>query len=199
MLPWWPLMPWLLALTPWSIRGERFMPLPLPFFPSQPQSIFAKVTKAICLTPSPNEHPHCQPLMRNGLPQRDCALRKASLLLFSCQAVPKSLQPHGVQHARLPCPSLSPGVYSNSCPLNWWCHPTISSSVTLFSSCPQSSPASTIILFKSRRFTVSQELRSFPCQSSRHNISIIFLFRWFKVVSTLPRALDIKPLLRRYH
>ena len=122
MLPWWPLMPWLLALTPRSIRGERFMPLPLPFFPSQSQSIFAKVTKAMCLTPSPKEHPHCQPLMRNGLPQRDCALRKASLLLFSCQVVPESLQPHGVQRARLPCPSLSPGVYSNSCPLNWWCH-----------------------------------------------------------------------------
>ena len=44
--------------------------------------------------------------------------------------------------ARLPCPSLSPGVCSNSCPLSWWCHPTISSSVTPFSSCPQSFPAS---------------------------------------------------------
>ena len=44
--------------------------------------------------------------------------------------------------ARLPCPSLSPGVCSNSCPLSWWCHPTISSSVTPVSSCPQSFPAS---------------------------------------------------------
>ena len=41
-----------------------------------------------------------------------------------------SLQPYGLQHARLPCPSLAPGVCSNSCPLSWWCHPTISSSVT---------------------------------------------------------------------
>ena len=49
---------------------------------------------------------------------------------------------HGLQHTRLPCPSLSPGVCSNSCPLSWWCHPTISSSVTLFSSCSQSFPAS---------------------------------------------------------
>ena len=40
-----------------------------------------------------------------------------------------SLQPHGLQNARPPCPSLTPGVYSNSCPLSWWCHPTISSSV----------------------------------------------------------------------
>ena len=52
------------------------------------------------------------------------------------------LQPHRLQHARLPCPSLSPGVCSNSCPLSWWCHATISFSVTLFSSCPQSFPAS---------------------------------------------------------
>ena len=53
-----------------------------------------------------------------------------------------SLQPHGLQHTRLSCPSLSPGVCLNSYPLSWWCHPTISSSVTLFSSCPQSFPAS---------------------------------------------------------
>ena len=54
----------------------------------------------------------------------------------------KSLWPHGLYNTRLPCPSLSPRVYSNSCPLNWWCHPTISSSVTLFSSCFQSFPVS---------------------------------------------------------
>ena len=52
-----------------------------------------------------------------------------------------SLWPHGLQHARLPYPSLSPGVHSNSCPLSWWCHPTISSSIIAFSS-PQSYPAS---------------------------------------------------------
>ena len=48
-----------------------------------------------------------------------------------------SLQPHGLQHARLPCPSPTPRAYSNSCPSSWWCHPTISSSVTPFSSCFQ--------------------------------------------------------------
>ena len=53
-----------------------------------------------------------------------------------------SLRPHGLQHARLPCPSLSPGVCSNSCPLNQWHYPTISSSVAPFSPCPQSFPAS---------------------------------------------------------
>ena len=53
-----------------------------------------------------------------------------------------SLWPHGLQHARLLCPSLSPRVCSHSYPLSRWCHPTISSSITLFSSCPQSFPAS---------------------------------------------------------
>ena len=53
-----------------------------------------------------------------------------------------SLWPQGLQYARLPCPSLSPGVCSNSCALSRWCHPTISSSVTPFCSCHQSFPAS---------------------------------------------------------
>ena len=62
------------------------------------------------------------------------------LLLFSHWVVCDSLQPHGLQHTRLPCPSLSPGACSNSYPLSQWCHPTISSSVAPFSSCPQSFP-----------------------------------------------------------
>ena len=53
-----------------------------------------------------------------------------------------SLLPHKLQHARLSCPSLSPGVCSNPCPLSWWCHPTISFPLTPFISCPQSFPAS---------------------------------------------------------
>ena len=53
-----------------------------------------------------------------------------------------SLRPHGLQHARLPCPSLFPRVCSDSCPLSRWCHPTILSSVTPFSSCPQFFPES---------------------------------------------------------
>ena len=61
---------------------------------------------------------------------------------FSHSVMSDSLQPHRLQHARLPCPSPSPKAYSNSCPLSWWCHPTISSSVVPFSSCLQSFPAS---------------------------------------------------------
>ena len=61
---------------------------------------------------------------------------------FSHSLVSDSLRPHGLQHARLPCPSPALRVYSNSCPLSQWCHPTISSSVIPFSSCLWSFPAS---------------------------------------------------------
>ena len=61
---------------------------------------------------------------------------------FGWQVMSDSLRPHGLQHTRLPCPSLSPRACSNSCPLSQGCHPTISSSIAHFSSWPQSSPAS---------------------------------------------------------
>ena len=68
---------------------------------------------------------------------------------FSCSVVSDSLQPLGLQHTRAPCPSPTPRLYTNSCPLSWWCRPTISSSVVPFSSGPQSFPAS-------RSFQMSQ-------------------------------------------
>ena len=61
---------------------------------------------------------------------------------FSQSVMSNALQPREPQHTRSPCPSPTPRVHPNSCPLNWWCHPTISSSVIPFSSCPQSFPAS---------------------------------------------------------
>ena len=61
---------------------------------------------------------------------------------FSCSLVCDSLWPHGLQHARLPCPSPTPRAYSHSCPSSRWCHPTISSSVVPFSSCLQCFPVS---------------------------------------------------------
>ena len=61
---------------------------------------------------------------------------------FSCSVMSDPLQPHDLQHARPPCPSPTPGVHPNPCPLSQWCHPAISSSVIPFSSCPQSFPAS---------------------------------------------------------
>ena len=61
---------------------------------------------------------------------------------FNHSVVSDSLRPHEPQHTRPPCPSPTPRVYPNLCPLCWWCHPTISYSVILFSLCPQSFPAS---------------------------------------------------------
>ena len=65
-----------------------------------------------------------------------------SSVQFSRSVMSDSLRPHEPQHARPSCPSLTPRVHPNPCPLSWWCHPTISSSIVPFSSCPQSFPAS---------------------------------------------------------
>ena len=65
----------------------------------------------------------------------------ASILVVQLLSVSDALWPHGLQHTRLPCPSPSPGVCSNSCPLSQWCHPTILSSVASLFSCLQSFPA----------------------------------------------------------
>ena len=70
-----------------------------------------------------------------------------------------TLWPYGLQHTRLSCPSLSPRACSNSCPLSWWCHPTISSSFVPFS-CPRSFPAS----------------GSFPWVSSSHQMAKLWSF-----------------------
>ena len=70
--------------------------------------------------------------------ERDCC----SYVQFSYLVVSNSLRPHGLQHARLPCPSPTPGACSNSCPASWWCRPTVSSSVIPLSSCLKSFPAS---------------------------------------------------------
>ena len=69
-------------------------------------------------------------------------LNAFSLVQFSCSVMSDSLQPHGLQHARLPCPSPTPGACSNSCPSSRWCHPIVSSSVIPFSSRLQSFLAS---------------------------------------------------------
>ena len=65
-----------------------------------------------------------------------------SSVQFRHSVMSNSLQPHGLQHDRLPCPSPTPRACSNSCPSSLWCHPTVSSSVSPFFSCPQSFPAS---------------------------------------------------------
>ena len=71
-----------------------------------------------------------------------CIHISISSVQFSHSVVSDSLRPHELQHARPPCPSPTPRVYSNSCPSSQWCHPAILSSVVPFSSCPQSLPTS---------------------------------------------------------
>ena len=85
--------------------------------------------------------------MNSLLPNSDWNWRKWGKPLdhsvqFNRSVMSDSLRPHESQHTRPPCPSPTPGVHSNSCPLSQWCHPAISSSVVPFSSCPQSLPAS---------------------------------------------------------
>ena len=77
---------------------------------------------------------------------------------FSHSVVSDSLWPHGLQHGRPPCPSPTPRVYSNSCPLSRWCHPTISSSVIPFSSLPQSFPVSGLFQWVSSSHQVAKVL-----------------------------------------
>jgi len=101
------------------------------------------------------------------------------LLLFSRSVVSDSLWPHGLQHARLPCPSPAPGACSNSCPLSRWCHPTISSSVVPFSSCLQPFPASGSFLM-SWLFPSGDQSFSFNSSPSNEYSGLIsFRIDWF--------------------
>ena len=86
-----------------------------------------------------------------------------------------SLQPHGLQHTRLPCPSPAPGACSNSCPSSWWCHPTISSSTVPFSSCLQSFPASGSFLINQYFTSGDQSIES----SASASILTMNIQGWF--------------------
>ena len=79
--------------------------------------------------------------LKQSLFIRTCLISIFSSVQFSCSVMSDPSRPHGLQHARLPCPSPTPKACSNPCPLSQWCHPTISSSVIPFSSCLQSFPA----------------------------------------------------------
>ena len=90
----------------------------------------------------PEGQDYVSPIFREGPEGRPGGLSpRFSSVQFSCSVVSDSLWPHGLKHIRPPCPSPTPGACSNSCPLNQWWHPTISSSVIPFSSHLQSFPA----------------------------------------------------------
>ena len=88
------------------------------------------------------KRPWCWERLKAGGKGEPEKLDYISSVQFSRSVMSDSLRPHEPQGARLPCPSPAPRVYTNSCPLSWWCHPTISSSVIPFSFCLQSFPAS---------------------------------------------------------
>ena len=115
-----------------------------------------------------------------------------SSVQFSHSVISNSLRPHGLQHARLPCPSPSPRACSNSCPSSQWYHPTISSSVIPFSSCLQSFPAS-------RPFPISQFLTSGDHStevSASASVLPMNIRDWFPLELTGWISLQSKGLLR---
>ena len=96
-----------------------------------------------------------------------------------------SLRPHGLQHAKLSCPSVSPRICSNSCPSSRWCHPTISSSITPFSFCPQSFPASESFLVNQLIASDGQSIGSFNLSinpSNEYSGLISFRIDWFDLI-----------------
>ena len=104
---------------------------------------------------------------------------------FSRSVVSGSLRPHGLQHVRPPCPSPIPGVYSNSCPLSWWCHPTISSSVIPFSSRLQSFPASGSFPMSQLFTSGGQSIGSFSFKigpSNEHSGLFSFRMDWLDLL-----------------
>ena len=109
-----------------------------------------------------------------------------SSIQFSHLVVSDSLRPHGPQHARPPCPSPTPRVHPNPRPLNQWCHPTISSSVVPFSSCPQSLPASGSFSNESALRIRWPKYRSFSFNirpSSEHPGLISFRMDWLDLLA----------------
>ena len=119
-------------------------------------------------------------------------LLTCSVSQFSRSVVSNSLQPHGLQHARLPCPSPTPRAYSNSCPSSQWCHPTISSSIVPFSSCLQSFPASGSFL-RSQLFTSGGQRIEASASASVLPMSIQ---NWFPLELTGLNSLQSKGLSR---
>ena len=122
----------------------------------------------------------------------DTTTQLYSSVPFSGSVMSDSLRPHGLQHDRPPCPSQTPGVYSNSCPIGQWCYPTISSSVILFSSCLQSFPASGCFQM-SQFFTSGGQSIGVSASASVLPMNIQ---DWFPLEWTSWTSLESKGLLR---
>ena len=137
---------------------------------------------------------------------RNTTSRRVAILCFSVQfsrsVVSDSLQPHRLQHGRLPCPSPTPGTCSNSGPLSWWCHPTISSSVVPFSSCLQSCPTSIRVFSNESVLHIKwPKYRSFSYTSNQCSGPISFRIDWFDLVQSkgLSRVFSITMVQKHLH
>ena len=118
-------------------------------------------------------------------------LSSVQILFFSHSVVSDSLRPHGRQHARLPCPSPSPRVCSNSCPLTQWCHPIIPFSVAPFFSCPQSFPVSGYLTLSRLSTSGGQSLGASASASVLPvNIQGWFPSGWTGLISLLSKGLS---------
>ena len=129
--------------------------------------------------------------MRDGRAEGSSAIEHG-VHLFSHSIVSDSLSPHGMQHTRLPCPLSTPRTCSNSCPSSWWCYPTISSSVVLFSSHLQSFPASGSFPMSQLFASGDQSIRVWPSASALP----INILDWFPLVLTGWISLQSKGLSR---
>ena len=120
-----------------------------------------------------------------GAASKTCPFQ--SSVQFSCSVMSNSLQPHGLQHTRPPCPSPTPRVYSNSCPLNWWCH---APSVVPFS-CLQSFPAS-VYFQMSQLFTSGGKSIGISASTSilPMNIQVWFPLKWTDWISLQSKGLS---------
>ena len=123
----------------------------------------------------------------------------SSVQSLSHSVISNSLWPHGLQHARPPCPSPTPGACSNSCPSSWWSHPAISSSVLPFSSCRQSFPASGS--FPMSQFFTSGDQRigvSALASVLPVNIQDWFPLGWISWISLQSKGRTLKSLLQHH-
>ena len=136
----------------------------------------------------------CSSRFKNGY----LYINQLSSVQFSHSVMSNSLWPYESQHARPPCPSPTSGVYSNSCPSSWWCHPAISSSVVPFSSCLQSLPGSRSFPMSQFFSWGGQSIGSFSFSispSSEHPGLISFRMDWLDLLAVQG---TLKSLLR-YH
>ena len=127
--------------------------------------------------------PHCFSLFKPAILEDNTQVEQFISFQFSYSVMSHSLQPHGLQHARPPCPLPTPGACSNSFPLSQWCHPTISSPVIPFSSCLHSFPTLGAFLMSQPLASSGQNTGVSP--SSEYSGLISFRMDWLDLLAEM--------------